>query len=105
MASIQVRAVAAATLLCVAAACAAAPRSHAAKAEFQREHPCPSTGQARGACPGFVIDHRVALCVGGRDEPQNMQWMTVADAKAKDRWECKPGWEKRLGSTLNGTAK
>jgi hypothetical protein len=25
-----------------------------------------------------------------------MAWMTVTAAKAKDRWECKPGWEERL---------
>lgn len=71
-------------------------RSTAAKHEFQRQHPCPSTGKPRGACPGYVIDHRQALCVGGRDEPANMGWQTIAAAKAKDRWECKPGWQQRL---------
>jgi hypothetical protein len=25
-----------------------------------------------------------------------MRWMRVEAAKAKDRWECKPGWEDRL---------
>jgi hypothetical protein len=25
-----------------------------------------------------------------------MRWMRAEDAKAKDRWECKPGWEDRL---------
>lgn len=71
-------------------------RSGAAKAAFQREQPCPSTGQHRGKCPGFVIDHRQALCVGGADDPSNMHWATIAAAKAKDRWECKPGWEMKL---------
>jgi len=71
-------------------------RSQAAKAEFQRSTPCPATGQHRGKCPGYVIDHRIGLCVGGEDKSSNMRWMTVATAKAKDRWECKPGWEDRL---------
>jgi hypothetical protein len=24
-------------------------------------------------CPGYTIDHRIALCVGGKDEPANMR--------------------------------
>jgi hypothetical protein len=71
-------------------------RSAASRAAFKREQPCPSTGLRRGACPGWVIDHKQALCVGGPDAPENMAWMTVAAAKAKDRWECKPGWKTRL---------
>ncbi len=62
-------------------------RSTAAKNAFKREHPCPLTGRPRGACPGYVIDHVVALKRGGPDTPANMQWQTVKDAKAKDRWE------------------
>jgi hypothetical protein len=72
-------------------------RSSWARAEFKREHPCPSTGKTKGACPGWVIDHVQALCVGGADEPANMQWQTVADAKAKDRWECGPNWRRLSG--------
>jgi len=60
------------------------------------EHPCPATGSPKGPCPGYTIDHRIALCVGGPDTPANMQWQTMEDAVAKDRWECKPGWEKRM---------
>lgn len=71
-------------------------RSHRAVADFKRMEPCPSTGLARGRCPGWVIDHRVALCVGGADAPGNMRWMTVAAAKSKDRWECRPGWASKL---------
>jgi hypothetical protein len=37
--------------------------------------------------PGYVIDHVVPLACGGMDAPTNMQWQTVADAKAKDRIE------------------
>lgn len=40
-------------------------------------------------CPGYVIDHIKALACGGADAPENMQWQTVAEGKAKDRWELK----------------
>jgi hypothetical protein len=62
-------------------------RSTAARHEFQRAHPCPSTGAVSGACPGYVVHHVIALMRGGADAPSNMQWQTVADAKAKDRIE------------------
>lgn len=64
-------------------------RSRAARDAFERENPCPATGEPRGACPGYVVDHIVPLACGGADEPSNMQWQTVADAKAKDKWERK----------------
>jgi hypothetical protein len=77
-----------ALLACVSAVMAApAHRSAAARAAFERMHPCPATGAHRGACPGHVIDHVTPLCAGGADAPSNMQWQTVADAKAKDRIE------------------
>lgn len=72
------------------------PRSSAVKAEFQRANPCPSTGQRRGACAGFVKDHRIGLCVGGPDTADNLRWMDVKSAKAKDRWECRPDWQEKL---------
>jgi hypothetical protein len=62
-----------ASLLLLALALVAAPaearikRSHAAAAQFQREHPCPSTGEHRGHCPGYVIDHVDPLACGGAD--------------------------------------
>ena len=62
-------------------------RSAKAKDSFKRSHPCPSTGKAYGACPGYVIDHVHALKRGGADAPSNMQWQTNAAAKAKDRIE------------------
>jgi 5-methylcytosine-specific restriction endonuclease McrA len=62
-------------------------RSPAARAAFRRDNPCPATGETRGACPGYVIDHIKALKRGGADEPANMQWQTTAAAKAKDRIE------------------
>lgn len=65
----------------------AAQRSTAARREFQRSQPCPSTKKKTGACPGYVIDHVVPLKRGGADAPENMQWQTVAEAKAKDKIE------------------
>lgn len=73
----------------VSPALAKTARSHAATREFQLEHPCPSTGKTTGSCPGYVKDHIVPLCKGGPDTPENMQWQTIAEGKAKDRWECK----------------
>jgi hypothetical protein len=64
-------------------------RSQTAKADFKKTQPCPSTGSRRGPCPGYVIDHRVPLACGGYDLPANMQWQTVDEAKAKDKWERK----------------
>lgn len=32
----------------------------------------------------------------GPDKRENMQCQTMEAAEAKDRWECTPGWEKRL---------
>lgn len=63
----------------------AANRSKAVRAEFQREHPCPSTGARRGACPGYQADHKTPLCIGGKDEPANLQWLTVKEHKAKTK--------------------
>jgi hypothetical protein len=64
-------------------------RSSTVKHEFQRLHPCPSTGRTTGACPGYIKDHIRALDCGGPDSAANMQWQTVTAAKAKDRWERK----------------
>jgi len=62
-------------------------RSTAPRRAFQRTHPCPANGHTSGPCPGYVIDHVVPLKRGGPDTPANMQWQTVAEAKAKDRVE------------------
>jgi len=62
-------------------------REPAQRMAFVKEHPCPSTGKTRGRCPGYVVDHIVPLCAGGRDHPSNMQWQTREEAKAKDRRE------------------
>ena len=44
------------------------------------------TGYPHGR-PGYIIDHIVPLACGGPDAPVNMNWQTVAEAKAKDKWE------------------
>ena len=56
-------------------------RSAAAKEEFERQ-----TGYPHGR-PGYVVDHVKPLACGGADDPSNMQWQSVADAKAKDKVE------------------
>ena len=70
--------------LAISTAGAGEPRSLTVKHEFQRQHPCPSTGHTSGACPGYVVDHVKALKHGGADRPSNMQWQTVAEAKAAE---------------------
>ena len=62
-------------------------RSQSAKVEFKHQHPCPATGLPKGPCKGYVIHHIVPIACHGADALSNMQWQTVADAKAKDKWE------------------
>lgn len=68
---------------------AAQYRSQKAKSIFKYSHPCPATGKVKGACPNYIIDHIKPLACGGADSPENMQWQTKAEAKAKDKWELK----------------
>jgi hypothetical protein len=56
-------------------------RSAAARHAFARQ-----TGYPNGR-PGYIIDHVVPLACGGADAPSNMQWQTMAEAKAKDKIE------------------
>jgi hypothetical protein len=55
-------------------------RPDAAKKQFERD-----TGYPHGRA-GNVVDHKVPLACTGADDQRNMQWQTVADAKAKDKW-------------------
>ena len=74
---------------CVAAQLVSAsePRSRAVAREFQPQQPCPSTGKTTGACLGWRKDHMWPIACGGADAVSNLQWQTIADAKAKDAWE------------------
>jgi hypothetical protein len=56
-------------------------RDPAARAQFMR-----MTGYPHGR-PGYVVDHIIPLECGGSDTPGNMQWQTIAAAKAKDKGE------------------
>ena len=56
-------------------------RSEAAKKEFMRQ-----SGHPNG-WPGHVVDHIIPLKRGGADSPSNMQWQTIEEAKAKNKWE------------------
>jgi hypothetical protein len=56
-------------------------RSEAAKHQFEAQ-----TGYPHGR-PGYFVDHRIPLACGGADAPSNMQWQTIAEAKAKDKAE------------------
>ena len=63
-------------------------RSTAAKHEFMRANPCPSVlPHGKYSCPGWVVDHVQAIACGGLDVPENMQYQTIADGKAKDKIE------------------
>jgi hypothetical protein len=82
------------TVLIVAISQSVDARSMAVRQQFKNLHPCPSTGQSKGRCPGWIIDHIEALACGGADAVYNMMWQRTEDAKAKDRWErigCKDG--------------
>jgi hypothetical protein len=56
-------------------------RSDAARHAFARR-----TGYPNGR-PGYIIDHIVPLACGGADDPSNMQWQTIAQARSKDKTE------------------
>lgn len=58
-------------------------RSEEAKRTFERQSGYPNGRK------GYVIDHIKPLACGGLDVPSNMQWQTVAEARAKDKVERK----------------
>lgn len=68
------------------------PRDRAEVRAFRAENACPSTGLIRGACPGFEVDHVMALCAGGADKRENMQWLSKENHRFKtvvDVRECR----------------
>src|SRR5260370_35024072 len=52
---------------------------------ISKQNPCPATGKTSGACPGYIVDHVVALKRRGPYQPSNMQWLAVTDPTAKAR--------------------
>lgn len=57
--------------------------------KFRKLNPCPANGTLKGACPGWQIDHVVALRCGGADSIENLQWLRVAAHKKKTREEAR----------------
>ena len=70
-------------LLALPAAAERIPRSAAEVLAFKRHNLRPATGQRRGACPGYAVDHVVPLGVGGQDLSENMQWIKNRDHRIK----------------------
>jgi hypothetical protein len=64
-------------------------RSKKVLREFVNLQACPSTGQHRLPCPGWQIDHIDPLKCLGLDDTTNLQWLTVAEHKAKTKREAK----------------
>lgn len=62
-------------------------RSSEAVRVFRQHHICPATQAMTPKCPGYVVDHIVPLACHGLDHESNMQYQTIVDGKAKDRWE------------------
>lgn len=87
MRRLLIAALAAASLVWMPIAEAATHRGWRAPYEFKNTVPCPSTGTVGLPCPGYVIDHIIPLACDGPDEPENLQWQKVEDAKAKDKVE------------------
>ncbi|MDO8596126.1 MAG: hypothetical protein Q7R45_05840 [Sulfuricaulis sp.] len=98
----------AALLIPLSVAAADPQRSRKAEAEFRSANPCPATGQTQGVCKGYVIDRIIPPVCGGADDPANMQWQTIAEAKAKDKWErigCRPGRKMVLPQSATSTTE
>jgi hypothetical protein len=54
-------------------------QASAAKTQFMRE-----SGYRNGR-PGYVVAYRKPLACGGTEDISNMEWLTTAEAKAKDK--------------------
>lgn len=68
-------------------------RSRAMVRQFQHMTVCPIT-RLTGRCTGMIVDHRVPLLCAKTesdrlrlDHPDNMQYQTPAESRAKDRIE------------------
>ena len=65
------------------------PRSKMVLRAFVNQQACPATGQHRLPCPGYHIDHIVALCAGGADSVDNLQWLARDVHKEKTKGDLK----------------
>lgn len=55
--------------------------------KFRKEQLCPATKKVSGPCGDWVVDHKMPLCAGGADKPENMQWQRYRESKLKDKEE------------------
>lgn len=67
-------------------------------AEFQRLHPCPSTGLKSGACPGWQKNHVVPLACGGCDGVSNLVWLPT-DIKTCTGPHCVDRYERKISAS------
>ena len=56
-------------------------RSQSVKKAFDKKSGFPKGRKS------YIVDHICALSCGGLDIPSNMQYQTLAESRAKDRWE------------------
>ena len=75
----------------------------ACRSQAQRKAFLHQNGYIRSK-PGHVVDHICALACGGIDAPSNMQFQTIADSKAKDKWETTPAGCKKTCTPQNSTS-
>ena len=50
-------------------------KSEQAKRDFRAANPCPSTGKTSGRCPGYEMQHKTPLALGGVEADTNLQWL------------------------------
>jgi hypothetical protein len=70
-------------------------RSTAVTREFQKIHPCPSTGLTYGPCLGWQKNHVIPLACAGADRVSNMQWIPV-EIKTCAEWYCIDRFERKI---------
>lgn len=64
-------------------------RSKKVLREFVKQQACPATGPHKFPCPGWQIDHIIPLKCLGLNDPENLQWLTVEEHKAKAKREAR----------------
>ena len=72
-------------------------RSQQVLAAFQKIHPCPSTGNTKGACAGWAKNHTLPLACGGCDAVFNLAWMPV-DIKSCAGPHCIDRFERKINA-------